>query len=155
MRALARAVWGDTPPPCTRCERDANLRVEFGCDAPAPTPVVTLACGVCGGRSPDCGTCGGSNKVGFFRCPRSVVETERPDVGIMFRLFRQYREHGVLPAAGGLADQTLNVLTSFEVVEGELNRIENERRESEEREQRAEAARANRVGRMKRRSGIG
>lgn len=143
MRALAHAVWGDEKlPDCTRCVRDATLRAELGCDAPAPRAVLRLLCGACYGRDPACSVCKGAGETEFMRCPRRQAEVEMPRVGLVFRLFQQYETHGVLPGPGGFADQPSELVHAFEVIGGEKNRIEVKRQENEERKRAAEKARA-------------
>ena len=141
MRALARLVWGEGVPNCTRCVHDPGLRAALGCGAePAPHVLYTVTCSACGGDG--CGACERGER-GFRRCPRRAIELAGVTVEPAFRMFLHYDEHGVLPCAGGIAEQSASLVEAFAVIRSEKITIENERAEKEraerERERMAES----------------
>ena len=135
MKALAHLVWGEGVPDCKRCAHDPALRAEFGCDdEPAPKPLYAVSCSACGGgRAPSCARCHGEGETPIFRCARRGTR-DNPEVEMIFRLFQNYDDHGVLPADGGLAQQTSQVFHAFEILRAEKAMIDNERVRKQERE---------------------
>lgn len=137
MRALAQATWSEGIPDCTRCVEDPGLRAAFGCDAPAGTVVFKASCSEHGKRCPKTDAISPKCKSGeryFYRCPRKLVDGQ-PTLERALRAFIFYDEHGTLPAAGGLLDQTATCVAAFEVFRSEKIQIENARAEAAQREQ--------------------
>jgi hypothetical protein len=95
------------------CPSDPEMRERFGCDAPRPH-AYAVACWACDGKLPArnddsprrCGVCergpSGSQGIWFDRCPRTVVT---PDLLEVVRLVNDV-QFGLLPAAGGILDQS-------------------------------------------------
>jgi hypothetical protein len=145
MKALVHLAWGDKKvPDCTRCEGDPRVRAAFGCDGPArdnvtgtPLVVFRVSCSACGGDG-ECDQCDRNRMTPLFRCPKKLLAEAGPlgeKLGRVFHTWSHYRQHGVLPYAGGLAQQALTCMTAFDVMAGELAMLEKERRESDERDQ--------------------
>lgn len=147
MRALARRAWGEGVPDCSKCKRDEGIAQEFGCrEEPALRSMYEITCSVCGGIG--CERCerrdtapprmddyipAGDGTMGVRRCP-AKLGIGHDDVSRAFRAFIYYDEHGTLPVAGGLHEQSAALVASFDIVRAEKIAIENERVKKQERD---------------------
>lgn len=128
MRALAHLAWEEGVPDCTRCVHDDGLRVEYGCgEAQAPKVLYSVTCSACGGGG--CGRCD-RGQVRMRRCPRKLCDRHQ-DIERAFWAFTYFDSHGVLPAAGGLADQSAALLELWDAARAERGSIEREREKIE------------------------
>ena len=146
-------VFGDGLPDCTKCEGEPRLRAEYGCDGESPCPcggaydrcrtcegtgkrvVFSVSCGCLAG----CERCSGKGELPMFRCPGKLTAA-RPDVRAAFWACRQYEDHGVMPAAGGLSDQSQGFLDYLRIYQHERGLIEKERRAQAERDAKRQGA---------------
>ena len=69
----------------------------------------------------------------MFRCPGKLTE-RAPEVRAAFWACRQYEDHGLLPSAGGLLEQTSGFVDYLHVYQQERGLIEKERQEKAKRE---------------------
>lgn len=119
-------AYGEGVPDCTRCKKSAELRAEYGCDAPARSPVFYVSCSACWGSGcPECK----DGSFPLYRCPGRLVEGRR-DVQRVFWHLQQEE----LPSAGGLADQAATFIEARRIYQHERGVIDRERAEKEERE---------------------
>ncbi len=136
MRALVH-LGHEGVPDCTRCKRDPDVARELGClDEPAPKPLYRIVCDKCGGAA--CEYEKGSpiphdarcirGWAPVYRCPRRLVR-DRPDIERAFRAWCWFKEHGALPAGGGMLDQTAPLVAAFEVFRSESLALEADQRE--------------------------
>lgn len=89
-------------PTCTLCHDPDNRRT-WGCDEPAAEAVTRITpCYACQGMRDDCDECRGTNEVDVFECPNRLVHREHQDAVLAI----VQMEHGILPAPGGLYDQS-------------------------------------------------
>jgi len=68
-------------------------------------------------------------------------------VSRVFRLFQAYHSHGVLPAAGGMAEQSATAMAAFHIAQVEVSDIEREQWEEHEREMKRQKLIADMEGR--------
>lgn len=101
----------------------------WGCDAPAPRPVLEITCTTCNGEHGECCECWGLGKLELFRCPRFYSE---PDVVEGFRAYFHLEGHGAYPVGGGLLEQAASFLCFVDEVNRERFAIEAEKRKAEE-----------------------
>jgi len=124
------------------------MRRAWGCDAQATRPVFDIGCNRCSGYNPDCELCTGTNRVDQYRCPNtSLREASVPDrttVELLLRTYLHYDNRQVLPASGGLLDQTRGWLAACEIIDSERGRIEQAKQAARERDQKAAESRAKR-----------
>ena len=69
------------------------------------------------GNDPECAKCEGEGFVKMPRCPTYTTQSISREVREAFRAFRLFRDHGILPAAGGFYDQCASFLFAFELCE--------------------------------------
>ena len=89
---------------CPKCQGPggAVMRKMFGCEEPAEVPIFQRTCAACDGYTDgSCETCGGTGYEMLFRCPAS----QSGMVGAQAVRAYQDWENGILPSAGGMADQ--------------------------------------------------
>ncbi len=112
--AFGGGSWPQTCRVCTsKTNPDASrLRQEWGCDAPTEAPQFEVACVVCDGKDSSCQDCGGSGRVAYHRCPFHYVQPIHWDLCRAADLL----EDGVLPAAGGWADQAATFVDGLMLV---------------------------------------
>lgn len=120
-------AYGEKVPDCTRCEKSAELRADYGCDGPARVPVLYVSCSTCWGHG--CAECD-DGSFALYRCPGKLVEG-RSDVSRAF----WYLQQEELPAAGGLADQAATYIEARRIYQHERGVIDRERAEKEAREE--------------------
>ncbi len=108
----------------------ARLRREWGCDEPTPEPQFELECPDCEGLHATCSTCSGSGVLSMHRCPLSVATAEH------WAIIRavDMLQHGVLPDAGGWAEQAGTCIDAMVLVLGARRRIEKRKRDREKAE---------------------
>lgn len=152
MRALVHLAYGEKIPDCTKCRGEPRLRPGYGCDEPAYAACnchgQNAACGYCAGtgKAPlsvlavTCSACGGLGcercKDGardLRRCPGKLVETTHGgrQVETAFWYAAQFAERSVLPAPGGLSEQSATWVQALRVYEHERGAIMRERAEEE------------------------
>lgn len=103
---------------------DPDLRVRWGCDAPAREPItVHDSCLVCHVGLPDCPACKGANTTPFYRCPHRVVKQRHVQV---VDAICAMVDCGVLPDDGGMQDQAAVFVASLPVLRPELAHWQNE-----------------------------
>ena len=103
------------------CPKDERLRVRSGCDKPTEVGVWDHLCHVCFGQSKECPECEGVGRVAYNRCMN--VEMTRQGRHL-FKLYRVFKEHHVLPELGGLTDQDakfINAVEHCDFISGLLN----------------------------------
>lgn len=169
MRALVHLVYGEKVPDCTKCRGEERLRAQFGCDGPAtsecycrgrgcadcggagrlPLIVVEVSCQFCDGEgwaAPDvaCTHCTRGN-FPLYRCPKKLLEAHPSGVSIAraFTYAQHYESNGVLPAAGGMGDQTPGFLELLGIYNAERSAIAR-RNSPEAKKERQEAAKRKR-----------
>ena len=98
----ALVVFGKLPNDCRVCQTEPEHRRLWGCDDEIPEGTYALVCPACHGAAKICGTCDGTGAWHLKRCPRAILETRSLRVIDSAVLVEQ----GVLPGAGGMADQT-------------------------------------------------
>ena len=104
------------------------MRAERGCDAPTERVQFEIDCPTCRGKEPacsGCGDCDGHGTLQFHRCMRSFYGQEHIDVIRGVSLL----ELGVLPAAGGWADQAATWVDAVGIVRRELDDYRRKSRE--------------------------
>ncbi len=122
-------------PDCMKCQHDESVARELGCgDDLAPKALYSILCSACGGVG--CGECD-AGRIGMRRCPRKLTE-RRPDLHAAVRAFLYFDEYKVLPAAGGLLDQSASLVAAFDVIRSEKLAIERTRAEKAEKERERE-----------------
>jgi hypothetical protein len=83
-------------------------------------PVYVRTCEVCLGHDPECVACEGKGESLRYRCPQS----ESGEVGhLVVRAAAQW-QNGVLPAAGGWANQCAKLARLVDVASSERGKIE-------------------------------
>ena len=100
------------------------MRKAWGCDAPSEAPVYTRTCMACQGASEACGECGGRGQVTRYRCPAS----ESDQMGAIVVRTLANTQNGILPAAGGWANQSAKLMRLVDLASGEKGRIEEAQR---------------------------
>lgn len=141
MRALVHLAAGDAPD-CTKCaDGEAYVRREFGCDGPvsmyyerAPRPAVLYITCECGGKDPECQRCARGN-MPLYHCPRRLLEAH-PSGGDVLRAFRACQHYPLLPASGGVAEQTAGFMEALSIYDSERHSIDERKRKAEEKLQR-------------------
>jgi hypothetical protein len=134
-------------PDCTRCRKPGMemTRERWGCDAPAKYPVFTISCSKCSGNDPKC-ECGGTDRAPVFRCPTATLSSAHPEVMLGVKQFmRAYaflESRQILPAAGGLNDQSLSFVQACEIVDAERGLFDKIRQETAERERKVREKKA-------------
>jgi hypothetical protein len=103
------------------------VRAERGCDEPTERVQFEIVCPACRGKDPACQECGGHGSLQFHRCPHSFYGREHMDV---IRSV-SFLECGVMPSAGGWADQSATWVDAVGIVRSEID--DYRRRESEKR----------------------
>lgn len=78
------------------------MRLEWGCEVPTEAPQFEVDCPFCEGLDPACADCGGKGALVFHRCPFALIG---PDHLAICRA-ADLLAHGLLPAAGGWAEQS-------------------------------------------------
>lgn len=119
-------AYGEKVPDCTRCDKNEELRAEYGCDAPARGPVLYVTCSACWGRG--CDECE-DGSLGLHRCPGKLVDGRRDVQRVFWHL-----QQDELPSSGGLADQAGTFIEARRIYQHERGVIDRERAEKEERE---------------------
>jgi hypothetical protein len=103
---------------CTRCRHDPELRRRWGCDGPAPEPVLYVSpCPACRGRRQDCSECKGRNAAPVWRCPNVLVG--RCEVAVV-EAVAVFVDKGILPNPGGWSDQAAVFTEAYGHVSGEV-----------------------------------
>lgn len=102
----AAAAWkrGGFEQSCTECRKEGSeeQRKAWGCDAPTEAPQFTLEpCPICRGEDDECPDCGGSGRLDVYRCPFALIEPRHTEICQAV----EFLEVGILPGAGGWADQ--------------------------------------------------
>lgn len=103
-------VFGELIPDCSKCEGEPTLRAQYGCDAPADRPVLTVSRPGGGGQA-------------LYRCPGRLTE-QRPDIRAAFWYCRQYEEQALLPWHGGLDEQAAGFLEMLHAYSVERRHVE-------------------------------
>lgn len=137
MRALVHLAAGDAPD-CTKCaDGEAYVRREFGCDGPVamhydqpPRRAVLYVSCECGGRDPECTQCGRGN-VPLYHCPRRLLDASPHGSGVM-RAFRACQHYPLLPAGGGVAEQTDGFMEALSIYQAERHAIAEKERKAQE-----------------------
>ena len=84
----------------------------MGCDKPTDHPQYQIECPVCSGAR--CGYCDLTGTIVSYRCPNAEL-AEAPEVVRFVNFFNQFFEgKGILPSAGGWADQPATFLAAVE-----------------------------------------
>ncbi len=142
IRATVAQVWGapisrelDAPmPDCSKCRGDGSteLRAAWGCDEPADEPVFRTTCAHCDGNKVVvadalCLACKGTGKKDHYRCMTAVMcesRIQRRRVQQLLTAYQAYDAHGVLPARGGLLNQTASFMEGCSIIDSERGRWE-------------------------------
>lgn len=131
MRALVRLAHGKAPD-CTRCAQGEKLP---GCDEPAvwddkPKRLATfhIACSTC--RDGKCERCE-RGRVSVYHCPLRLLDA-CPTGESVRRAYRVCAHYPLLPAAGGVAEQSSTYLDALAVYQHEVAAIEKEERRDQE-----------------------
>ena len=104
---------------CYVCKTSPDLRMKWGCEERTIDPVFYIApCVMCHGKDEHCRSCEGDNRVPMFRCPRQIATTHLTDIVQLVVLC----ELGVLPDAGGWADQAASFVQAYPIVSNEIAR---------------------------------
>lgn len=108
---------GRFPQTCNVCQDSTNpqaaqLRAEWGCDAPTVHPQFSMECPRCEGHSTGCQDCGGTGQIDVHRCPRTFVAPVHVEICRAAALV----EVGVLPEPGGFADQAATCVDALGIV---------------------------------------
>ena len=134
---------GKVFPDCTRCHGPGSdpLRVAWGCDKPAASPVFHIGCSACAGQDPDCEDCKGTGEIAMHRCPSALLDAE-PDlsvgVGMLVRAYVQYDARHVLPCGKrGYMEHPATFTHGVEIIDSERARWERMRDDARERERKA------------------
>jgi len=75
-----------------------------------------MKCPSCGGASATCKECKGLGQIDFHRCPNTYAKPIHYDVCRA----ATYVENGILPASGGLSDQSPTFVEALEIVRAEI-----------------------------------
>lgn len=111
-----------------QCHPDRErLRREWGCDAPTAEPQFAIECYVCSGLDPSCSECSGHGQIEFHRCPNTFVRDEHREIVRS----ASFLEAGVLPAAGGWADQAATWIDAVCLVSAEVAKYRRNARSKE------------------------
>ena len=89
-------------------------RTAWGCDKPAASSVFTVSCPSCPADESLCKTCEGTGQAPSYDCPfkkDGAVST----VGRIIPYLRDAEDTGILPAAGGMLDQTAFFVKAFRI----------------------------------------
>lgn len=108
---------------CPKCQGAAGVvtRKLFGCDEPASMPIFQRTCPECDGYGDgSCDLCGGTGYEVLARCPMSQSST----LGFVAVNAFQAWEVGILPSAGGSADQSAIFGDVIQIVKGERFKIQ-------------------------------
>lgn len=117
LAAAALLAPGGLEPNCSLCHDPAN-RTKWGCDQPAPLPVVDISpCPFCGGADDKCPDCHGTNHIGIHTCPRKLIQPIHTEM-VMATL---RVEEGILPDQGGWNDQSATFCRAYEVCIAEIH----------------------------------
>lgn len=127
MKALVHLRRGEKIPDCTKCHDQPVLREQYGCDAPAARTVLTVSCECRSG----CERCEKTGGVPLYRCPGKLTEG-RSDLRAALFYCEQYEEQAILPASGGLADQTPGFLDLLAVYAREREHLRTAATQKEE-----------------------
>jgi hypothetical protein len=100
------------------------MREQWGCVAPTEQPQFCLECEACGGTDAACPACKGKGEIDYHRCPNALVEDSHWSAvrGLVLA------ERGLLPAAGGWADQAGSFLDALQLLRREQVKIEEKAR---------------------------
>ena len=126
MRAVARGLFLDTLPACPEecggpraCldllpEAKRRHRTRHGCDQPIPEGQrahYAIRCPRCDGAASygtACSLCGDSSSPGFLHMRRCPASQASPDVLSALDSMTWLSQHNLLPAEGGLGEQTMS-----------------------------------------------
>ena len=146
---------GKSFPDCARCRLKGSeeLRLGWGCDAPAEYPVFDIGCSRCNGADYSCESCGGRGLIDLYRCPTGLLSDATPPlrskIDLLMRAYFHYDKRNVLPAEGGWIDQTRTFLAGVEIIDAEKGRLERVRSDKQERDAEAARRRAKQGGRTR------
>lgn len=136
MRAVARGLFLETLPACPEecggphaCldllpEAKRRHRTRHGCDKPIPEGQrshYAIRCPRCDGAAAygtECGLCGDENP-GFVHMRRCPASQASPDVLAALDSMTWLAQHHILPAEGGLGEQTISFVDFRAVYERE------------------------------------
>jgi hypothetical protein len=110
-------------------------RTAWGCDTPTTQAVFTISCPKCHRSGSECSVCGGTGQAPVFDCPfkdKGAVQ----EVGGLISFLRDAEDAGVLPAAGGMLDQTAFFVKAFRIFvhargKAQEHAMEKQKKESE------------------------
>jgi len=145
MKSLVHLAFGEKIPDCKKCAREPRLRREFGCDEPTERPIYSVSCSGCDGTDPECTRCL-DGATGMHRCPGKLLDAHADGrrIGEAFNLCVQYQQHGIMPVAGGMMDQTQAFLSMLRVFQHEHGLIARDKAEQADKDRRRQEARARR-----------
>ena len=89
-------------------------RTAWGCDTPTQNAIFTISCPSCHRSGGECRVCGGTGKAPVHDCPfkdKGAVQT----AGTIIPYLRDAEDAGVLPAGGGMLDQTAFFVKAFRI----------------------------------------
>ena len=75
------------------------------------------------GRSGECEVCEGEGFIQMDRCPTHTINSIPRNTREVFRAYRLFKDHGILPVLGGFYDQSAGFLASLELCEAAGRRI--------------------------------
>lgn len=126
----------------TETERDDRraLRAKWGCDRTSDKTGLEIECVVCPERQArqGCAACEGTGKIQILRCPHVLVQRVHLDICQGAELI----ELGLLPVAGGWADQSATFFDALVLVLREKAGYEKQRAKRERERQAREQKRA-------------
>lgn len=111
---LGLGLMGAFQTDCAKCRRVPDLREAWGCEEPAPDPFGYHPCPECFGRDDECERCDGdSDGIPVHRCPSRVGTDEAFEMTGYFASWKR----GVMPASGGILNQTARYVASMQILE--------------------------------------
>lgn len=143
MRAVARGLYLQTLPACPeQCggprvdtagmsEQMRRHRIRHGCDADIPEDVrshYAIRCPACDGAAAygrACGTCSDETP-GFLHMRRCPASHASPDIVAALESLTWLNAHHLLPAEGGLSEQSINFVEFRTLFDRERLEVERE-----------------------------
>lgn len=110
-------------------------RTAWGCDTPTTQAVFTISCPSCHRSGANCKVCGGTGQAPVFDCPfkdKGAVQS----IGVIIPYLRDAEDAGILPADGGMLDQTSFFVKAFRIFchargKAQEHSMEKQKKESE------------------------
>lgn len=98
----------------------AAMRKQWGCDAATKETQFTLQCLTCEGLDAKCPECKGTGTVEYHRCPHTYVDPQHWSIVRAVGM----ADRGLMPAAGGWADQSATFVDALNLVRAEQRKYE-------------------------------